>query len=194
MYTLDVRTCVGTLWGTPGTLTFFDSRPQGIVRAQIFWLKIIDRFKATLLLAIQLIRDHFRNGLGAHTYIYDTHDFNGTTAFWLYESFFSSKYSGGNLRINAQHVRMSVLPSVRMSVRLSVAMIYYIPTYIIHNVQQSCGVFSMGISNWLLSYFYTPSQKWISLRFFGTSGQRADAHDTLILVMANGVQMVFFTL
>ena len=86
---------------------------------------------------------------GTHLHIWHTCDFNGTTAFWLYESFFSSKYSGGNLRLNAQHVRMSVPLSVRMSVRLSVAMIYYIPTYIIHNVQQSCGVFSMGISNWL---------------------------------------------
>lgn len=77
--------------GNPGDPEiFWFPIPQGIVRAQIFWLKIIDRFKATLLLAIQLIRDHFRNGLGAHTYIYDTHDFNGTTAFWLYESFFSS--------------------------------------------------------------------------------------------------------
>ena len=84
---------------------------------------------------------------------------------------FLVKYSGGNLRLNAQHVRMSVPLSVRMSVRLSVAMIYYIPTYIIHNIQQSCGVFSMGISNWLvlvLSYFYTPSQRWILLRFCGT--------------------------
>ena len=118
-----------------------------IVNIKTKKLCLLTQFSGKVL--IQLIRDHFRNGLGAHTYIYDTHDFNGTTAFWLYESFFSSKYSGGNLRLNAQHVRMSVPLSVRMSVRLSVAMIYYIPTYIIHNVQQSCGVFSMGISNWL---------------------------------------------
>jgi hypothetical protein len=43
---------------------------------------------------------------------------------------FLVKYSGGNLQINAQHVRMSVSPSVSISIRLSVAMIYYIPTYI----------------------------------------------------------------
>ena len=102
---------------------------------------LLTQFSGKVL--IQLIRDHFRNGLGAHTYIYDTHDFNGTTAFWLYESFFSSKYSGGNLRLNAQHVRMSVPLSVRMSVRLSVAMIYYIPTYIIHNVEFSAWAFQI---------------------------------------------------
>ena len=82
---------------------------------------------------------------------------------------FLVKYSGGNLRLNAQHVRMSVPLSVRMSVRLSVAMIYYIPTYIIHIVQQSCRFYIMGISNLLLSYFYTPNNRWILLRFCGTS-------------------------